>query len=204
MGLMSDLACDSSKCRTVMSSDPTMADQVVTSGDGGPGGKRKRETTDSTGPDAQRLTRGGNGMNTQPETHNYTHQHLGYEGHGLGNTSSELIDQQILQHVGNQNGLTDDNTLTAKAALAAHAPHSKYAPDQFGGPGHLGQELQFTEAIDSGLTDSVQTSTAAAVYAAREAAHNLNNTKPVVGSPEWHAIRKNNHKEGKHSRSLSL
>ena len=38
-------------------------------------------------------------------------------------------------------------------------------------------------------------STAAAVYAAREA--QSMNQKPTVGSPEWHQIRKNNHKEGK-------
>jgi bHLH factor len=37
-------------------------------------------------------------------------------------------------------------------------------------------------------------STAAAVYAAREA-QNIG-PKPTVGSPEWHTIRKNNHKEG--------
>lgn len=36
-------------------------------------------------------------------------------------------------------------------------------------------------------------STAAAVYAAREA--QSMNQKPSVGSPEWHQIRKNNHKE---------
>ncbi|GMF70941.1 unnamed protein product [Aspergillus oryzae] len=164
--------------------------------------KRKRESTDSTGPDAQRLNRSSNGSNgsipapdTQP---NFGHASLGsYDTHGLPGAASELnIDQQILQHVGPQNGISDENALTAKAALAAHQPQNKYPPPP---------DATFDSSLPHGLTFGDEmgqaiggahghNSTAAAVYAAREA--QSMNQKPSVGSPEWHQIRKNNHKEG--------
>ena len=169
--------------------------------------KRKRESTDSTGPDAQRLNRSSNGSNgsipapdTQPT---FGHASLGsYDTHGLPGAASELnIDQQILQHVGPQNGISDENALTAKAALAAHQPQNKYPPPP---------DATFDSSLPHGLTFGDEmgqaiggahghNSTAAAVYAAREA--QSMNQKPSVGSPEWHQIRKNNHKEGR-SRSL--
>ncbi|KAF7617191.1 hypothetical protein AFLA_005236 [Aspergillus flavus NRRL3357] len=145
--------------------------------------KRKRESTDSTGPDAQRLNRSSNGSNgsipapdTQP---NFGHASLGsYDTHGLPGAASELnIDQQILQHV------------------AAHQPQNKYPPPP---------DATFDSSLPHGLTFGDEmgqaiggahghNSTAAAVYAAREA--QSMNQKPSVGSPEWHQIRKNNHKE---------
>src|SRR3982074_2513735 len=106
-----------------------MSDPSLGAPDGGLITKRKRENDDSTGPDPQRLNRSSNGSNGSiqgPDT--FTHTSLGTYDHGLGNSASELnIDQQILQHVGPQNGISDDNALTAKAALAAHTPH-KYPP----------------------------------------------------------------------------
>ncbi|KAK6813988.1 hypothetical protein RU639_010592 [Aspergillus parasiticus] len=145
--------------------------------------KRKRESTDSTGPDAQRLNRSSNGSNgsipaPDPQP-NFGHASLGsYDTHGLPGAASELnIDQQILQHV------------------AAHQPQNKYPPPP---------DATFDSSLPHGLTFGDEmgqaiggahghNSTAAAVYAAREA--QSMNQKPSVGSPEWHQIRKNNHKE---------
>ena len=179
-----------------------MSDPSLGGSDGNVPNKRKRDSTDSTGPDAQRLNRSSNGSNGSipgPDAQtNFAHSSLGsYDHHGLPNAASELnIDQQILQHVGPQNGISDDNALTAKAALAAHTPQNKYPPPP---------DTPFDNNLTHGLTfgdDMGQAigsthghnSTAAAVYAAREA--QSMNQKPSVGSPEWHQIRKNNHKEG--------
>ena len=165
------------------------------------GNKRKREGSEDLGHDAQRLNRSSHGSNGSMGTdnqHNF-HSSLNYD-HGLPNTGSELnIDQQILQHVGNQGqpGLSDDNTLTAKAALAAH-PHNKYPPppDSAFDATNLTQGLNFPDDMGQGPMPGAHNhnSTAAAVYAAREA--QSMNSKPTVGSPEWHQVRKNNHKEG--------
>lgn len=184
--------------------------------------KRKRETPDNAG-DAQRITRpapthnGGlqglqGGMQGSPsggQQQYYSaaeHSMSGYETHGLSGSGPELsqIDQQLLQHVGGaQNGVNDDNAMTAKAALAAHQPQSKYPPpDTSFDNGGLGHNLTFGEDVNQVPMPAVHnqpvhnhSSTAAAVYAAREA-QNMGQ-KPPVGSPEWHTIRKNNHKEGK-------
>lgn len=194
----------------------------------GASNKRKRDSMDSGigQQDSQRLARGSgsHGMNNNGNIHqglhapsggysNLTHESLGgptgYETHGLPNTSPELsqIDQQILQHVGSQNGVSDENALTAKAALAAHTPQSKYPPPpeaSFDGNPSLAHGLSFGEEVAQNAMAPVHNhaSTAAAVYAAREAT-NINQ-KPVVGSTEWHNTRKNNHKEGKISALLLL
>ncbi|KAJ5619228.1 hypothetical protein N7510_003212 [Penicillium lagena] len=158
--------------------------------------KRKRDGSDSLGPDPQRLNRSSHGSNgsmpgeNQP---NFGHGSLNYEH------SSDLnIDQQILQHVGPQNGMSDDNALTAnaKAALAAHTPQHKYPPppDTPFDANNLTSSLSFDEMNQTPMGGGHNhNSTAAAVYAAREA--QSMNQKPNVGSPEWHQIRKNNHKE---------
>ena len=184
--------------------------------------KRKRESSDNSGED-QRMNRpapapthngglqGLQGMqgatNTAEQQQYYPgaeHSMAGYDTHGLSTNGPELsqIDQQLLQHVGGaQNGVTDDNAMTAKAALAAHQPQSKYPPPDasFDNNG-LGHNLTFGEDVNQ-VSMPVHNqpvhnhnSTAAAVYAAREA-QNMGQ-KPPVGSPEWHTIRKNNHKEG--------
>jgi bHLH factor len=162
--------------------------------------KRKREGSDDLGHDPQRMNRSSHGSNgSMDNQHNFGHS-LNYE-HGLPNTGSELnIDQQILQHVGPQNGMADDNALTAnaKAALAAHTPQHKYPPppDAAFDANNLTSGLTFGDDMGQppmGPSHN-HNSTAAAVYAAREA--QSMNQKPTVGSPEWHQIRKNNHKEG--------
>lgn len=164
--------------------------------------KRKREGSEDLGHDAQRMNRsshGSNGSMPGDNQANFGHSLGNYE-HGLPNAGSELnIDQQILQHVGPQNGMSDDNALTAnaKAALAAHPQH-KYPPppDAPFDASNLTQGLNFGDDMGQGPMPGAHNhnSTAAAVYAAREA--QSMNQKPTVGSPEWHQIRKNNHKEG--------
>jgi bHLH factor len=167
--------------------------------------KRKREGSEDLGHDSQRLNRSSHGSNGSmgPDNQHNFHSSLNYD-HGLPNTGSEVlnIDQQILQHVGQaQSGMSDDNTLTAKAALAAH-PH-KYPPppDSAFDANNLTQGLNFPDDMGQGPMSGAHNhnSTAAAVYAAREA--QSMNSKPTVGSPEWHQIRKNNHKEGMSSGS---
>ncbi|KAL2000640.1 hypothetical protein VTN02DRAFT_2805 [Thermoascus thermophilus] len=186
-----------------------MSDQSINTTDGTASNKRKRDSSDSAGPDSQRLARSshssnGNiqGLSAPPDGQsNFAHSPLGpYDTHGLPNTTSELsqIDQQILQHVGPQNGISDENALTAKAALAAHAPQNKYPPPPettFDSSANLSHGLTFGDEMNQTTMgpNHGQHSTAAAVYAAREA--QSMNQKPTVGSPEWHTIRKNNHKE---------
>lgn len=184
-----------------------MSDPSVGPSDGNASGKRKRESTDSAGPDNQRVNRSSHGssgsIHTPEAQTNFPHGTLNYE-HGLPNPASDLnIDQQILQHVGTQNGMSDENALsTAKAALAAHAPphtpHNKYPPPptDFDASNLTGHGLTFGDEMGQGMSGGSQgqNSTAAAVYAAREA--QSMSQKPSVGSPEWHQVRKNNHKEG--------
>lgn len=164
--------------------------------------KRKREGSDDLGHDPQRMNRSSHGSNgSMPgDSHSNFGHSLNYE-HGIPNAGSELnIDQQILQHVGPQNGMADDNALTAnaKAALAAHTPQHKYPPppDSAFDASNLTQGLSFGDDMGQGPMPGAHNhnSTAAAVYAAREA--QSMNQKPTVGSPEWHQVRKNNHKEG--------
>ncbi|PWY75185.1 HLH DNA binding protein [Aspergillus heteromorphus CBS 117.55] len=177
-----------------------MSDPSLGASDGNVAAKRKRDSTDSTGPDAQRLNRSSNGSNGSlpgPESQNFGHSSLGaYDTHGLPGSTELNIDQQILQHVGPQNGISDDNALTAKAALAAHTPQNKYPPPPENAfDSNLGHNLNFGDDMGGPITSAHgHNSTAAAVYAAREA--QSMNQKPSVGSPEWHQIRKNNHKEG--------
>lgn len=168
--------------------------------------KRKREGSEDLGHDPQRLNRsshGSHGSMGDPQS-NFGHSLANYD-HGLPNTGAELnIDQQILQHVGPQNGMSDDNALTAKAALAAHPQH-KYPPppDASFDANNLASGLSFGDDMGQPLGGHNHNSTAAAVYAAREA--QSMSQKPTVGSPEWHQIRKNNHKEGtSHSTSYPL
>ncbi|KAK2756066.1 basic helix-loop-helix protein [Emmonsiellopsis sp. PD_33] len=163
-----------------------MSDQQLNATDGSTGSnKRKREMME-TG-EGQRLTRSAHGPNSNGNLQGYD---------GLPNTELSQIDQQLLQHVGNQNGVSDDNAMTAKAALAAHTPQSKYPPPDpsFESNAALAHGLTFTDDVNQVPMGNVHGhSTAAAVYAAREA-QNMG-PKPTVGSAEWHTIRKNNHKE---------
>ncbi|GFF56233.1 uncharacterized bHLH domain-containing protein C3F10.12c [Aspergillus udagawae] len=179
-----------------------MSDQSLGASDGNIANKRKREGDDSAGPDPQRLNRSSNGssgsMPGADPQNNFAHSSLtSYDAHGLPTSTSELnIDQQILQHVGPQNGISDENALTAKAALAAHNPQNKYPPppEPSFDANNLAHGLTFGDDMGQAMGPTHgHNSTAAAVYAAREA--QSMNQKPSVGSPEWHQIRKNNHKE---------
>lgn len=181
-----------------------MSDQSLGASDSNITNKRKREGDDSAGPDPQRLNRSSNGSSGSipgaDAQNNFAHSSLtSYDAHGLPTSTSELnIDQQILQHVGPQNGISDENALTAKAALAAHNPQNKYPPppEPSFDANNLAHGLTFGDDMGQAMGPTHgHNSTAAAVYAAREA--QSMNQKPSVGSPEWHQIRKNNHKEGK-------
>ncbi|OJJ48274.1 hypothetical protein ASPZODRAFT_150542 [Penicilliopsis zonata CBS 506.65] len=180
-----------------------MSDPSLNATDGNATNKRKRDSSDSAGvPDSQRLNRSSNGSNgsvgggPDPQT-SFPHNPLGaYDTHGLP-TSSNDIEQQIMQHVGSQNGVSDENALTAKAALDAHPPPAKYPPlpSDNAFDTNLAHTLTFGDDMNPSSLGPAHghNSTAAAVYAAREA--QSMNQKPSVGSPEWHQIRKNNHKE---------
>lgn len=164
--------------------------------------KRKREGSEDLGHE-QRMNRSSHGSSGSMPGDNQTNfgHSLGNYEHGMSNAGSELnIDQQILQHVGPQNGMSDDNALTAnaKAALTAHASQHKYPPppDAAFDANNLTQGLNFGDDMGQGPMGGGHNSTAAAVYAAREAQNMNHHQKPTVGSPEWHQIRKNNHKEG--------
>ncbi|KAF7118692.1 hypothetical protein CNMCM5793_008231 [Aspergillus hiratsukae] len=177
-----------------------MSDQSLGASDSNITSKRKREGDDSAGPDPQRLNRSSNGSSGSipgaDAENNFAHSSL-TSYHGLPTSTSELnIDQQILQHVGPQNGISDENALTAKAALAAHNPQNKYPPppEPSFDANNLAHGLTFGDDMGQAMGATHEhNSTAAAVYAAREA--QSMNQKPSVGSPEWHQIRKNNHKE---------
>lgn len=180
----------------------TMSDNGLANADMN-GNKRKREDEDSMGPDPQRLATSHSsnngsitGLTSPSDAQAFAHSAL---GHYDGTTSDLNIDEQLLTHVAQSNGLTDDSTLTAnaKAALAANS-QNKYPTGHDGGfDGQITHGLPFADQLThatGGLTSHSQhESTAAAVYAAREAQSMT--TKPTVGSPEWHALRKNNHKE---------
>lgn len=103
------------------------------------------------------------------------------------------ISHQLLQSLGQNGGATpdEDNQRTAQAALNAPMQTTNYpAPDasfDSGSAGHYG--LSFADGND------MTASTASQLQAAREVTLNVN--KPAVGTNEWHAQRKNNHKEGK-------
>ncbi|KAJ5104849.1 hypothetical protein NUU61_002196 [Penicillium alfredii] len=153
-----------------------MSDPTMNSPDGHGSHKRKRDGSEDLGPDPQRLNRSSHGSNgsipgadNQP---NFGHSSLANYEHGLPNAGSELnIDQQILQHV-------------------VSTP-----PDAAFDANNLTQGLSFGDDMNQTPIGGAHShnSTAAAVYAAREA--QSMNQKPSVGSPEWHQIRKNNHKE---------
>lgn len=182
-----------------------MSDTGMNNADTNGSNKRKREDEGDV-PDAQRLatSHSGNSNGNVPgltgpnDTQAFTHSALGH----YDTTSSDLnIDEQLLTHVAQSNGMPDDNTLTAnaKAALAAN-PQNKYPPGpDTGFDGQISHGLPFGDQLTHatgglGQHAGPHESTAAAVYAAREA--QSMSTKPTVGSPEWHALRKNNHKEG--------
>ena len=105
---------------------------------------------------------------------------------------------------------SNDATSTAAAALAANGLNQP-GEMSFMSTGSGTDGDQVGSSFDMGIggggqsqhagpyslqTFSGQPTTTAQVQAARDAIHG-NGTKPVVGSEEWHKVRKDNHKEGK-------
>ena len=99
-----------------------------------------------------------------------------------------------------------DATSTAAAALAANSL-GQPGDMSFMSTGSGTEGDQVSSSFDLGMGGNGQAqhagpyslqsfSTATQVQAARDAMHG-NGTKPVVGSEEWHKVRKDNHKEGK-------
>jgi hypothetical protein len=114
-------------------------------------------------------------------------------GGGRSNDAAmSQMEEQLLQSLGQNGNSTPDeeNQRTAQAALNTPMQPGNYpAPDasfDSGSSGHYG--LSFPDGND--LTPS----TASQLQAAREVTMSVN--KPAVGTNEWHALRKNNHKEG--------
>jgi bHLH factor len=128
-----------------------MSDSGITAADNNGNNKRKRED-DSLGPDPQRLATshsGSNGtvpgLNGPNDAHAYTHAGLGhYDGRADLN-----IDEQLLTHVAQSNGLPDDSALTAnaKAALAANPQNKFSSPPDGGFDGQISHGLPFGDQL---------------------------------------------------------
>lgn len=101
------------------------------------------------------------------------------------------ISEQLLQSLGQNGGSNPDeeNQRTAQAALNTPMQTGSYPPPDAsfdtGSASHYG--LSFADGSD------MTPSTASQLQAAREITIGVN--KPAVGTNEWHAQRKNNHKE---------
>lgn len=125
--------------------------------------------------------------------------------HGLGGYPSDNVNQHVNQvmmsQIPDQSGtpqhhpqpgqlshvpqVTQTQSVAASATTTA-PPSAQTPPAVVGQPGHMPQQIAMSQQPQASQT-------ANAIYAARESV----SQKPNVGSPEWHAIRKNNHKEGK-------
>lgn len=118
-------------------------------------------------------------------------QEINGEARRSNDPTMSQISEQLLQSLGQNGDSTPDeeNQRTAQAALNTPMQSGSYpAPDvsfDSGSSGHYG--LAFPDGHD------MTPSTASQLQAAREVTLNVN--KPAVGSTEWHAQRKNNHKE---------
>ena len=130
---------------------------------------------------------------------------------GIMSNGSNSFNQMDQGQSSSQNDIaSNDATSTAAAALAANglsqpgemsfmSTGSGTDGDQVGSSFDMGMGAggQSQHAGPYSLQNfSGQPTTTAQVQAARDAIHG-NGTKPVVGSEEWHKVRKDNHKEGK-------
>lgn len=119
-------------------------------------------------------------------------QEVNGEARRSNDATMSQISEQLLQSLGQNGEATPDeeSQRTAQAALnTPMQPGSYPAPDpsfDSGSGGHYA--LSFPDGHD------MTPSTASQLQAAREVTLNIN--KPAVGTNEWHAQRKNNHKEG--------
>lgn len=93
--------------------------------------------------------------------------------------------------------LSDENSRnaqTAQAALAAPGMNTGY-PD----PGaHGDTSLDFPGFDESGPSMGSMGATLGGAAGNSNSNNNNQSGKPTVGSSEWHQLRKDNHKEGKH------
>jgi transcriptional regulator CBF1 len=92
--------------------------------------------------------------------------------------------------------LSDDNTRTAQAALNAPGMNPSGYPDPGNTHGDTGLSFQFDDPSPTAM--NIPQAPVAAPPATVSDATNQGQTKPQVGSAEWHQNRKDNHKEGMH------
>ncbi|OCT50552.1 PENR2 protein [Cladophialophora carrionii] len=154
-----------------------MANQTGAAATGSTSNKRKRAVGDQDGRDGRMQISNTNG---EHDPNNYG---LLLQGDGM---------------------LSDENTRTAQAALAAPGMNPSTYPEPGHNQGDAGLPFTFE---DSSATVGGGMSTAQALVGAVANANpnpnpstNNNNTneqasKPAVGSTEWHQLRKDNHKE---------
>ena len=122
---------------------------------------------------------------------------------GVGSSSNDVaemnrISQELLQEIGPQNGVqNDENTRTARAALETPLPTSVHGDTSFETPHSLYYPDDPTQTPSSGLPPVAIPPTADSYHSARDASGMSN--KPPVGTPQWHQLRKDNHKEGRSS-----
>ena len=95
--------------------------------------------------------------------------------------------------------LTDDNTRTAQAALAAPGMNPSAYPE----PGNNQGDAGMAFAFDDGSPTLGSMGTAQGLAGAGGNGNNNQGNKPAVGSAEWHQLRKDNHKEGIYQTQLS-
>ncbi|KAI5306708.1 AAA+-type ATPase [Ascosphaera pollenicola] len=125
--------------------------------------------------------------------------------HGLGGYTPDSVNQHVNQvmqmsQIPDQSGTPQHHPqpgqlghvpqVTQTHAVATTTttapPPTQTSPAVSGTPSHMTQQIAVSQQ------QSQTSQTANAMYAARESV----SQKPNVGSPEWHTIRKNNHKEG--------
>jgi hypothetical protein len=150
-----------------------MANQTGAAVTGNTSNKRKRTVADQDGRDPRMQISNTNGE------HDHNNYGLLLQGDGI---------------------LSDENTRTAQAALAAPGMNPSTYPE----PGHNQDQTGLPFTFDDGSPVGVMrpSQAQALVGATANANANNNNTneqanKPAVGSSEWHQLRKDNHKEGK-------
>lgn len=180
--------------------------------------KRKRDMTEleAGGPQSGSKRGSTSNMNGTGSTYMDSLHHS-----SNSNDFSNLTQQ--LQAANNSNhGLPSTNaSSTAAAALAGIMPqmtipqptHLSFASEVSNADGDRQFDSSFDMSGDSGHghngqgapynLNSFPGTTAAQVEAARESSNGGGN-KPSVGSDEWHKVRRDNHKEGKHSESLKI
>ncbi|KIW70865.1 hypothetical protein, variant [Phialophora macrospora] len=149
-----------------------MANQTGAAVTGSTSNKRKRTVADQDGRDPRMQITNTNGE------HDHNNYGLLLQGDGI---------------------LTDENTRTAQAALAAPGMNPSTYPEPGHNQGDAGLPFTFDDGSPVGVMRPSQAQ--ALVGAAANTNTNANNNnneqanKPAVGSSEWHQLRKDNHKE---------